>query len=593
MTGQSESLHASGIYAIVHLDGSPVDPADAARLGLDAPYPDSAVRAAARDRAQPQALHQRSSTTEVMLFAGFLDEQRDLAVSLGLARDADTLTVALAAWERHGADMPYFALGEWSLFIWRADQGVDLVGSMARRDRLCFARIGHRLAVAPNIATLARLPWVGDAIDETGFPFSLMPFHVRQEAGLSTWLANVRQLPPGGSIRFTQDGERLGQSRSWRSFEAKRYPGTQADGVAQAEELLRAIMRQRVDRASGHGALLSGGLDSSLLAWLLSVTLEPGARIPLLTSAAPEGSDLVNELAKARIVGDALGQTIHPVLPPDDWSPYRPCATQLLLSNGVAQSPRHYLYQRFAEDAADLGVHALYDGMYGEHTVTARYPLETLSFRMRMLLRRLRGGKHVFSERRSRSFVRLAPHRAAALPEEIRIAQRDEKEPPYRLPRPRERWLFVPGDAMRLGAASEVLPGRVRAELPFRDVRLWRLFMGFPTEFAVQGKMLRAPVRMMLKDRLPESIRLQPKGSAISPDYFLRLRSHALPQAARIEELRRADVDEWIDLDWLDANLRRVHERGTAGVEDALEVQLTAIYAEMLYWWRCGMPFDE
>jgi asparagine synthase (glutamine-hydrolysing) len=592
MTGQSESPRASGLYAIIHLDGSAVDPADAHRLGLVPPDAPSPVCAVARDPSQPGALHHRAGEREVALFAGFLDEQADLAASLGLAADADTLTVALAALQRHGADMPYFALGEWSLLVWREGEGFDLVGSMARRDRLCFARVGHRLAVAPGIWALASLPWVGDAMDESGFLFSMMPYHVRQEAGFATPLAHVRQVPPGGSIRLTHDGESIGRTRSWRSFDAPRFTGSQADGVAEAEHLLRAIMRQRAGRASGHGALLSGGLDSSLLTWLLAETLGPGVRFPLLTSAAPEGSGLANELAKARVVGDALGQTVHPVLPPADWSPYRLSTNQLMLGNGVIQSPRHYLYQRFSEDAAALGVQALYDGVYGEHTVTARYPLATAGFRLRMLLRRLRGLDPVFSPRRSRSFVQLAPHRAAALPDAIIAAQRDEIEPSYRLPRPGEPWLFVPGDSMRLGAASEMLPGRVRAELPYRDVRLWRLFMAFPTDFAVRDTMLRAPVRMMLDGRLPDSIRLQPKGSGISPDYFQRLRTHALPQTKRIALLRKADVGEWIDLDWLDANLRRVDARGANGVEDALEVQLTAMNAEMLYWWRSGMPLE-
>ena len=80
--------------------------------------------------------------------------------------------------------------------------------------------------------------------------------------------------------------------------------------------------------------------------------------------------------------------------------------------------------------------------------------------------------------------------------------------------------------------------------------------------------LVRAPVRMMLKDRLPESIRMQPKGLGISPDYFARLQRHAPAQLDRIALMRQAGVDDWIDLDWLDTALRRVAAIGEQELHD-------------------------
>lgn len=591
MTGQSKTIAASGIYALINLDGASVDPGDARLLGL--PLTDGAVAAQVRDAAQPMAVHQRVSPDEVALFAGFLDEAEDLAASLGLSRNTDHLTIALAAWARHGADMPYHALGEWSLLHWRAPNDVVLVASMPRRDRLCIARVGHRIAVAPGIWALAQLPWVGAQVDDLGFTFALMPFQVRQEAGLSTALQNVRQLPYGGSLHITALGEVSARSRSWRSFDAQPWRGNQQDAVDAAETLLRRSMRQRVDRGARPGALLSGGLDSSLATWLLAETLGRDHPFPCLTSAAPAGSALADERDKADLVGQTLGLPVHAVLPPQDWSPYRLTLDQIIIGNGTIQSPRHYLYRRFGEEAARLGISEIYDGMYGEHTVTARYPLATIGLRLRQLLRRLRGQRPAFTDRRTDSLVRLAPHRLANMPPPIAEAQQDKKEPAYRFPRPGERWLFVPGDVIRLGNPSELLPGQVRTNYPFRDIRLWRLFMAFPTEYALQDGLVRAPVRMMLKGRLPESIRMQPKGLGISPDYFARLRHYALAQAERIPLMRQVDVDDWIDLDWLDANLRRLAAQGAAGAEDAAEIQMTAMNAEHLLWWRSGMSNDS
>ena len=54
----------------------------------------------------------------------------------------------------------------------------------------------------------------------------------------------------------------------------------------------------------------------------------------------------------------------------------------------------------------------------------------------------------------------------------------------------------------------------------------------------------------------------------------------------RIAEFRRAELHEWLDLDWLDAALARVSARGPSDVGEANQVQLTAIFAEFLLWWR-------
>ncbi len=587
MTGQSESHAASGLYALINLDGSPVDGADARQLGLaHRPGP---ILAKARDAAQPLAIHHRNTANEVTLFAGFLDEAGDLAASLGLSRQADDLTIALAAWQRHGADMPYHSLGEWSFLHWRAGEGVVLVSSMPRRDRICFARVGHRIAIAPNIWALSRLPWVGDGIDEVGFRFGLMPYQVRQQAGMLTALAKVRQLPFGGSVHMAPSAETQGQSRSWRSHDSTPFLGSQDDAVAEAEALLRRLVQQRVERGGNPGALLSGGLDSSLLVWLLSETRGGQPPFPCFASAVEKGSGLANELDKARTVGDELGLPVLQIVPPEHISPYQPSIDQIVFGNGTITSARHYLYDQFAHAAAEHGVSELYDGLYGEQTVTNRYPLAGLNFRLRAFVLRLIGRHRPPPMVQSDTPIRFAPHRLRDEPPAISHAKQQNHGPAFRFPRPGERWLFARGDFMRLSPPSELLPGRVRSNFPFRDIRLWRLFAGFPTEFAVQNGMDRAPVRMMLKGRLPDSIRMQPKGLPFSPDYLHRLRNHATAQAARIPLLRRFDVDDWFDLDWLEASLRRIAVNGVANIEEATAVQMTAMNAEMLYWWRNGM----
>ena len=93
-------------------------------------------------------------------------------------------------------------------------------------------------------------------------------------------------------------------------------------------------------------------------------------------------------------------------------------------------------------------------------------------------------------------------------------------------------------------------------------------------------------MRSLLEGRLPDTIRLRTEGMPASPDHLPRLQRQAEAARLRIAEFRRAELDEWLDLDWLDAGLAQVAARGARDVAEANQVQLTAICAEFMLWWR-------
>jgi asparagine synthase (glutamine-hydrolysing) len=115
---------------------------------------------------------------------------------------------------------------------------------------------------------------------------------------------------------------------------------------------------------------------------------------------------------------------------------------------------------------------------------------------------------------------------------------------------------------------------------------LLRLFAGMPLSVFRRQGMDRAAARHILDGHLPDSIRLRRAGMPASPDHITRLQRQAPQARARIAAFRRADIDEWLDLDWLDQSLERIAANGPAHVDDANQVQLTAINAEVLTWWR-------
>ena len=137
-----------------------------------------------------------------------------------------------------------------------------------------------------------------------------------------------------------------------------------------------------------------------------------------------------------------------------------------------------------------------------------------------------------------------------------------------------------------LALPNEFYPGAVRMTHPFRDLRLLRLFASFPLQMLVKNGADRGIGRSIMAQRLPDAIRLRRSGMPASPDHFMRLQRQAGAARKRIPHFRAAEVDDWLDLDWLDQTLQSVSARGPVNVGEANEVQLTAIAAEFLLWWR-------
>jgi asparagine synthase (glutamine-hydrolysing) len=586
----AKSPRASGLYGLFSLDGRPVAVTDAKALGL--PLPKDPVTAIGEgiDPTAPSSIHYSDSEGELILFVGDVDEVHALAGRLGLSSDGPLIEVVRTALGRFGPETPAEMLGEWSLACWSRERRLTLMTSAALRDQLFFSIRDNRAAVAPDLCSLARLTWVGRDIDEAGLLFRLGRAAVRERAGGSTMLKNVRRLGAGqsvtadlGKVRFATAGILKPQAR-WK--------GTFEDAVMEAEALLRTIMRERAERHASPAVLLSGGLDSSLLAWALAEQLGADQPMHLITSVAPSGSGLADESGFAGIVAAALGRTCIGAAAASDVDAYRPPRHVMLGSNGPMLTNRAPLTDAYQQAAREAGATVLINGTYGELTVTGRPRFGSLRQRLRATVGRIvRGRQRAVRDPVDDFHVRLAPHRLARLPEAIRLAAAAS-------PAPRELggsgnlWGYHEGVGRMLGHPNEFYPGALRMDFPYRDIRLLRLFAGWPMGFFARDGLDRAPVRHILKGRLPESIWMRTRGMPAWPDQMARLKQQAGAARERIPHFRKAEVGEWLDLDWLDQSLERVAVHGPAGFADANAVQLTAVNAEFLTWFRTTMPSD-
>lgn len=576
-------MDRTGLYGLFNLDGAPPDPEAAAVLGLVDVEPGASSVAAAVDLADPGAAQGVHTDGTLTLFLGRLDEPSAVAERLGMSADAPHLELARAALARFGSDIRMLLHGEWTLAYWDGS-ALILAASLCLRDPLLYAVHGRQIAVGPDLRQLSRIAWIGDDFDAAGLLMAFGRSGLRPPGDPRTPLAGVSALTPGAFLTIDRTGIRTAQP-------AMIAPATDWDGdldaaMAKTEALLVRIVRQRMTGGS-YTCMLSGGLDSSTLAWAAARALAPGEQLRFLTSAATLGSRQVDEVAQAAIAAAHFGIPHDAVLPALQPGPYSPDPLLFRDANGPSLDVRHYLYHRFAQQSCALGAALLFDGQFGELTFTNSLPLRSPPSRLgamrhalRALLRPARPPAPAAS-----FHVHLARHWLNAPPEPLGDTLRLHPEP-MRLAAAGERWGVSPGFAKAARAPASLDLGRVRVAMPFRDPRLISLFAGFPAAMLYPEAGARTPARHLLVGKLPDAIRLRGKGPGFAPDYNDRLRSEAEAARARIALFRQAGADEWIDLDLLDRGLRQASHGASSSHGDVTRAQLTALAGEFIAWWR-------
>ena len=563
----------SGVYAVIDLAGSMIAPGDAVALGLSVREAGFSFRI--DDKHSGDSILQDAARCTILL--GHIGDALRISRELGVAGGIPPVELARCALDSWSNEAAARLPGEWMLLDWQPGC-VTIMQSAARWVRTFYTRHGDRIAVSPDIFSLSRLGWIGRDIDEEGFMLTLARGALH---GTRTILPNVSELGTGECIRFTRDGTTTAACLPFVATEP--WTGSFAQATEQAKVLLQQIIGERLARHGDVACLLSGGLDSSLLTMMVADGLRSGQRAICLTSVAPPGSGLADEYDQARLVADSLGLDLVAVAPGPIPGIYAPDVSAFAEANGPSLSVRHYLYKALADQARALGVTGIFDGSFGEMTVTGLMPLHSWRWQLREYAKRLLG--RGFYPEATPFRVRFAPHRLQTLSAAVNAATttRSSSEPIARLRH--EAWGYFPGVAKIMRTPANV-PGSATIEHPFRDQRLLQLFAAFPALYLEHEGLKRAPARSMMAGLLPDSIRLRKDVKPFSPDYDLRLTVEAPAARARIAAFRKAEIADWLDLDWLDTSLARIAAHGPRDIASAFEVQLTAMTAEFLLWWR-------
>lgn len=236
---------------------------------------------------------------EIYNFAALRTELRGLGARFASHGDSEVVLRAYEAWGERCVERfeGMFALAVWD----------------ARRDRLLLARdrtgkkplfysvAGGRLTFASEIKALLTCPWVPGAVDAEAIPEYLTYGYVPTPG---TAYADVRQLEPASTVIYDRDGLHPPR-RYWSAL-----PATGTD-LRPERPVLDEIAR-RLDAATQRrmvadvplGALLSGGIDSSLVVGLMSRhAAEP---VHTFSIGFPEEPSY-DERAHARLVAEHFG----------------------------------------------------------------------------------------------------------------------------------------------------------------------------------------------------------------------------------------------------------------------------------------------
>ncbi len=181
--------------------------------------------------------------------------------------DTEVLLKAYHAW---GRDFVKRLNGMFAFALWERDTGRVLLG----RDRLgikplYYAEVPGGLRFASTLPALLAGGGVDTAIDPVALNYYLS-FHAVVPAP-HTMLAGVRKLPPATLMQIDAKGRR-DESVYW-SLDYRRTPDDEARSFDDWREILldslRGAVQRRLVADVPVGALLSGGVDSSLIVGLM------------------------------------------------------------------------------------------------------------------------------------------------------------------------------------------------------------------------------------------------------------------------------------------------------------------------------------
>jgi len=515
--------------------------------------------------------------------ANRVDLARDLEAGPGRS-DEELLETAYLHW---GNAAPQRLHGEWVLAAWHpGKQELFLSRDPSGFLPLFYCATGNAFAFASDLEDLLDL--VPREMDELYLAqFLAMAWGFQGER---TPHRHIRRLPPAHSLTVTP--QKLKIDRYWRLEDTPEIRLASREAYAEGlREVLMEAVRSRVLPLPATGlepmaATLSGGLDSSTVAALAAACLkEGGRRLPAFTSApAYDPAAFLNgqvgdEFPLAKATADYAGNIdLYPVRA-QDISPIHAIREMLeIVGEPIHGAGNAYWTLELHRQAQERGCTSLLTGAMGNGSISwvgrlASHPgsvqRQVLGFRAwaagrtRGLLRSAAPASWLAARWR-RALIRSDYFRSCGIDpgfaQRIDLLDRWMEDPlnaPAASPRQQRMNWLMPGRSI-VGTTMTTIGAHFGLEIldPTADARVQAFTVSVPDTIYldVATRQNRWLIREAMRDRLPDSVRLDRRRGRQAADLALRLRAVAGEVEAAIREVSEGPGGAYLDLPGLRAS---------------------------------------
>jgi asparagine synthase (glutamine-hydrolysing) len=212
--------------------------------------------------------------------------------------------VILALYRRHGVDCLRHLRGMFAFALWDAERRrLFIARDRVGKKPLNYALVDGGIVFCSEIDPLARHPEVSREMDTEALELYLQLQYIPAPW---TIYRRIRKLPPAHYALIDRDGISL--ARYWDVDYTRKIRISEQDALDGLEEKLTEAVRLRMIADVPLGALLSGGVDSSVVVALMAKL----SGEPIRTFSIGFREEAFNELPFARQAAEICGTAHHP-----------------------------------------------------------------------------------------------------------------------------------------------------------------------------------------------------------------------------------------------------------------------------------------
>ena len=248
------------------------------------------------------------ATGNALVFNGEIYNYRELrrqceALGDNFRSESDT-EVILALYRRYGVQCLQRLRGMYAIALWDAGrQELFLARDRLGKKPLNYALTPEGIVFCSELQPLARHPLVSRERDDDA-----LELYLQLQAIPAPWsiYRQIRKLPPAHLAVFGRDGLRI--EKYWSVDYRRKLVISDGDALEAFEEKLTEAVRLRMISDVPLGALLSGGVDSSVVVALMSRL----SNAPVRTFSIGFSEQAFNELPYAQQAAEICGTRHHP-----------------------------------------------------------------------------------------------------------------------------------------------------------------------------------------------------------------------------------------------------------------------------------------